>query len=81
MHALVITGIRKMCNIKGNCVQSLKLQNSWGIAWQKAHDDGWVDAKIFLDRTFYEPFSISWFQKRDRESPIDATLVKIRENK
>ncbi|WP_413584662.1 hypothetical protein [Bdellovibrio sp. HCB274] len=60
MHAVVIAGYRKTCNSKGSCVDSIKILNSWGKSWQSKNDDGWVDAKTVLDRTFYTEATLSW---------------------
>ncbi len=63
-HAVVIKGYREICNSKGVCRQELQVQNSWGEGWQKSNDDGWVDAKELLDRTFYETYALNWLQPR-----------------
>ncbi|UXR65665.1 hypothetical protein EZJ49_05305 [Bdellovibrio bacteriovorus] len=62
-HEIVVKGYRRVCNSKNQCRDSLQIQNSWGQSWQNANDDGWVDAKELLDRTFYEPQSLTWLSK------------------
>lgn len=62
-HALVIKGYRRVCNSKNQCYDALQVHNSWGESWQRANDDGWVDAKELLNRTFYEAGSIAWLQR------------------
>lgn len=61
-HGVVITGYRKFCKAPNNCREALKVQNSWGSQWQKDNDDGWVDAKVILDRSGYEKASLTWMQ-------------------
>lgn len=63
-HAVVVKGYREICNSKNVCRHEVQVQNSWGEGWQKSNDDGWVDAKEILDRTFYEDYSLSWLQPR-----------------
>lgn len=63
-HEAVIYGYRRSCKSKNNCVDELRIQNSWGDLWQKMHNDGWVDAKKLLDRTYYERQSLSWIEVR-----------------
>ncbi|WII73880.1 hypothetical protein QJS83_08315 [Bdellovibrio sp. 22V] len=63
-HALVIKGYRKVCNQKNQCRDVLQVQNSWGESWQRANDDGWVDAKELLKRTFYASQSLSWLKQK-----------------
>lgn len=48
-HSVAVTGYRKQCTAKGQCRELLRIQNSWGEDWQKAFNDGWVDAKTLLD--------------------------------
>ncbi|MBV2168032.1 MAG: hypothetical protein KUL82_04915 [Bdellovibrio sp.] len=62
-HEVVIKGYRRVCNAKNKCYDALQVQNSWGESWQNANDDGWIDAKELLDRTFYEGQSLTWLQK------------------
>lgn len=62
-HDVIIHGYRKVCNQKNICRDVVKIQNSWGESWQTANDDGWVDAKEILDRTFYEPDTMVWLEK------------------
>lgn len=61
-HGVVITGYRKFCKTPNNCREAIKVQNSWGLQWQKDNDDGWIDAKNILDRSGYNTGVISWIQ-------------------
>ncbi|MEK2643744.1 hypothetical protein [Bdellovibrio sp. BCCA] len=63
-HAVVIKGYRRVCNSKNQCYDALQIQNSWGESWQSSNDDGWVDAKELLDRTFYESGSLAWLDPK-----------------
>ncbi|WP_220128734.1 hypothetical protein [Bdellovibrio sp. KM01] len=78
LHSVVITGFRRYCvssvkvSAKGSVVPSkdcpngeafdLKIQNSWGASWQKANNDGWIDAKALLDSTGYKEKSLTWIE-------------------
>lgn len=61
-HGLVIAGYRKICqgNSETNCKDVLKVVNSWGDSWQRRNDDGWVDARTLLDRTYYMEGTLTW---------------------
>jgi len=65
-HALVISGYRRVCRIGCNknestcCIDSLKVQNSWGEDWQKKNDDGWVAASRLFNHALMEPGTLSW---------------------
>lgn len=61
-HAVIIKGYRKVCNLKNECRESLQVQNSWGQSWQNSNDDGWVDAKELISRTFYGTYSMTWLE-------------------
>lgn len=61
LHELVIAGLKTTCDAKGRCTEALKVVNSWGMGWQKANSDGWVDAKTLIDRTFYTAPILTWF--------------------
>lgn len=61
-HSVVIRGYRRVCNSQNKCYDAVQVQNSWGEGWQQQNDDGWVDARTLLDRTFYEKDSISWIE-------------------
>ena len=65
-HSVVISGYRKVCKKENSndCRESLKIENSWGETWQKAHNDGWVDAKSFLDRTAYLGQNLLWIEDK-----------------
>lgn len=60
-HSLTITGYKKLCNSKG-CKECIKVQNCWGQGWQEQNADGWVDAKVLLDKTMYSPGSMTWLE-------------------
>ncbi|WP_413583250.1 hypothetical protein [Bdellovibrio sp. HCB288] len=62
-HGVVIKGYRKVCKSPGDCYDAVQVQNSWGESWQKANSDGWVDAKVLLDRSFYELGALTWIEK------------------
>jgi hypothetical protein len=70
-HSLVISGYRKVCK-KGkpetsdNCYDAVQVQNSWGIDWQQSNQDGWVDAKELLQRSFYEPAALTWLESKKK---------------
>ncbi|VVD73596.1 hypothetical protein PPN31114_00740 [Pandoraea pneumonica] len=60
-HEVVIAGLKTTCDAKGRCAEAIKVVNSWGMGWQKANSDGWVDAKTLIDRTFYQAPILTWF--------------------
>lgn len=62
-HGVVVKGYRKVCNSKNICRESLQVQNSWGQSWQDNNNDGWIDAKELLDRTFYED-GFTWLERK-----------------
>lgn len=62
-HSAVIHGYRQSCNRKNQCVEELQIQNSWGEEWQRSHNNGWVVAKKFIDRTYYQPQMLFWFHE------------------
>ena len=49
-HSIVISGYKKVCS-GSVCKDVFKVQNSWGESWQKANNDGWVDADILVNNT------------------------------
>lgn len=59
-HEVVIKGYRKVCKSDGSCYEALQVQNSWGESWQNSNSDGWVDARVLLDRSFYESGALTW---------------------
>ncbi|WP_413585915.1 C1 family peptidase [Bdellovibrio sp. HCB274] len=66
-HEVPIVGFSKACDKSGKCVDLVKVHNSWGANWQKTStDDGWVEAKKLLDRSFYGIQSISWVQDKEK---------------
>lgn len=62
MHGVAIAGYRKVCkgNSTSDCRDVVKVINSWGDSWQRRNDDGWVDARKLLDRTFYGEGTLAW---------------------
>lgn len=65
-HGVVIKGYRKVCRSAGDCYEALQVQNSWGEGWQNANSDGWVDAKVLLDRSFYELGALTWLEQETK---------------
>lgn len=65
LHSFLITGYRKVCDSNNKCKEAIKIHNSWGQAWQDQNDNGWVDAKSVLDRTYYADNSLSWLQEKN----------------
>lgn len=71
-HSVVVSGYRKVCkkgtnpNDPKNCRESLKIENSWGKSWQKENNDGWVDARSFLDRTAYLGNNLLWIDDKQQ---------------
>lgn len=63
-HALVITGYRKVCAAKDDCYEALRVQNSWGQAWQDSTGGGWVEAEGLLNSTDYIPGHMAWLQDK-----------------
>ncbi len=66
-HSVVISGYRKICKDatkEDTCRETLKIQNSWGETWQKEHNDGWVDARSFMDRTAYLGQNLTWIEDK-----------------
>lgn len=66
-HAVVIKGYGQVCKQDGSdCDDAVQIQNSWGDTWQNQNNDGWIDAREFLDRTFYAPAALVWLEKQGR---------------
>lgn len=65
-HSVAVVGYRQQCAADGSrCRDVFKLHNSWGIKWQDAHDDGWVDAKTMLwESDAPNPYLVLWIEKR-----------------
>ena len=67
-HAVVISGYRRVCKDKmvssKDCYDALKVENSWGQDWQQKNNDGWVDAKELMKRTFFAKSSLTWLEKQ-----------------
>ncbi|CAF2145263.1 unnamed protein product [Rotaria magnacalcarata] len=49
-HALVISGYKKVKK-STLTIEVFKVHNSWGIEWQKKHNDGWMDADAICHNT------------------------------
>ena len=50
IHSIVISGYKKVCS-GSSCKDVFRVQNSWGESWQKANNEGWVDADILVNST------------------------------
>ncbi len=70
-HSVVISGYRMACETKyssgAGCRYQIKLHNCWGEAWQKASNDGWVDAEIFISflnpgKPYVSAGEIAWLE-------------------
>lgn len=63
-HSVVIAGFREYCSDTStkNCEYELKVVNSWGESWQQSKNDGWIDARSLLDRTYYDKNSMFWLE-------------------
>lgn len=66
-HGVVISGYKKMCDGAGVCYDAIRIQNSWGEAWQKEFNGGWVSAQEALDSTNYEEQSLAWLKDKKGE--------------
>ena len=49
-HSIVISGYKKFTDGRNN-KDVFKVHNSWGESWQKANNDGWVDADIIVNNS------------------------------
>jgi hypothetical protein len=69
MHAVVIEGYREMCADKARtkCVPSFKVRNSWGESWQKANNDGWIDASTISKAGYNKGAALYWLEPRKTE--------------
>ena len=65
-HGVVIAGYRRVCQRTSttNCRDVIRVVNSWGESWQQQNDNGWVDAKVLLDTTFYARGTLTWLKDR-----------------
>ncbi|MEK2689502.1 hypothetical protein [Bdellovibrio sp. GT3] len=61
-HSVVIAGYRKICkkNNPTSCRFALKVINSGGAAWQKANNDGWMEAAPLLKNVKMDEAAVSW---------------------
>ncbi|MFS4460663.1 hypothetical protein [Bdellovibrio sp. HCB2-146] len=66
-HAVVVSGYKKMCDGAGKCYDALRVQNSWGQAWQNEFNGGWISAQEALDSTNYEDEFLVWLQDKKGE--------------
>lgn len=66
-HSVVISGYRRVCKTANanECYDAVRVQNSWGQDWQDKNNDGWVDARELLKRTFFEQASLTWLEKKE----------------
>ncbi len=48
-HAAVISGYKTVCKPNGQCIEMLKIHNSYGAEWQEKYNDGWVVANDILN--------------------------------
>lgn len=63
-HSVVISGYRRVCkNGDKDCYDALKVENSWGQQWQDENNDGWVDARELIKRSFFAKASLTWLEK------------------
>jgi len=60
-HALVITGFQKMCN-GSDCVDALRVENTWGPDWQAEYANGWIRARPLLTHLGFGRASLFWVQ-------------------
>jgi len=86
-HAFVVSGYASVCDARGkNCKDALRIQNSWGQAWQDSISvknaagqwvatDSWIEAKPLLDRSTYDETVLSWFE--DKPPEIKERKIKI----
>lgn len=63
-HAIAVSGFRRACK-ESQCIDALKVHNSWGETWQREHGDGWVDARDLLGHLSFFPGAIGWMSMRD----------------
>ncbi|MFZ3228967.1 MAG: hypothetical protein WA160_02090 [Pseudobdellovibrio sp.] len=73
-HHIVITGYSKICKTatsKDNeCKRIIKIEAALCSDWQKAHDDGWVDAESLADNMSEDPMSLGamiWLEKKEMQ--------------
>lgn len=89
-HAFVVSGYASVCDARGkNCKDALRIQNSWGQAWQDSisvknaagqwvSTDSWIEAKPLLDRSTYDETVLSWFEDKPpqiKERKIETPLL------
>lgn len=62
-HAVVVSGLRKVCRGK-ECRWAVRVMNSWGPRWQREHDDGWVDLRAMVEQSTIgrSRFTTHWVQ-------------------
>ncbi|WP_413576477.1 hypothetical protein ACLVWU_00385 [Bdellovibrio sp. HCB290] len=65
-HAVVVAGYRKICkkNNPTSCRYALKVVNSGGAGWQKANNDGWMEATPLLKNVKMDEAAVSWIGSR-----------------
>ncbi|WP_413585919.1 hypothetical protein [Bdellovibrio sp. HCB274] len=66
LHSIVVAGYRKICK-KDNptsCRYALKVINSGGAGWQKANNDGWLEADPLLKNVNMDMVSLAWLSNK-----------------
>jgi len=73
-HAVVVSGMKKVCRNKNDCKTLIKIHNSYGKDWQDNHNEGWVDAEPILKASITGDFrnSFNWIQ------PVGKTLENFK---
>ncbi|WP_413583094.1 hypothetical protein [Bdellovibrio sp. HCB288] len=61
-HAAVVAGYRKICkkDNPSSCRYALKVINSGGASWQKANNDGWLEADPLMKNVEIDSLSMAW---------------------
>ncbi|TDV12873.1 hypothetical protein DET60_101507 [Raoultella planticola] len=72
LHTVVISGSKTLCDKKNQCLDVLKVINSWGDSWQKEVNDGWVQAKPLLDSTHYAEYMMGWLSDKAQAGQEDS---------
>ncbi|VFS56335.1 Uncharacterised protein [Raoultella planticola] len=63
---------KTLCDKKNQCLDVLKVINSWGDSWQKEVNDGWVQAKPLLDSTHYAEYMMGWLSDKAQAGQEDS---------
>ncbi|MEK2689503.1 hypothetical protein [Bdellovibrio sp. GT3] len=61
-HSAVVAGYRKICkkDNPSSCRYALKVINSGGASWQKANNDGWLEADPLMKNVKIDSLSLAW---------------------